>query len=135
MFLVCWNLGTSVFCFFFFFFFFFQAEDGIRDTSVTGVQTCVFRSPAAAPAWPRRPRSIFRLGTQIARRRAARCGFPGRRSISSCAVATAQRRGLRRQFGPTPANSGANSLLTFHSARHLPSLLPTGKGGRKSPGE
>ena len=25
-------------------FFFFQAEDGIRDTSVTGVQTCAFRS-------------------------------------------------------------------------------------------
>src|SRR5437763_4357746 len=25
---------------FIFFFFFFQAEDGIRDTSVTGVQTC-----------------------------------------------------------------------------------------------
>src|SRR5947209_12157405 len=29
---------TSVFCFFFFFF--FQAEDGIRDIGVTGVQTC-----------------------------------------------------------------------------------------------
>src|SRR5437762_7109927 len=31
-----------IFCIFFFFlfFFFFQAEDGIRDTSVTGVQTC-----------------------------------------------------------------------------------------------
>src|SRR5690554_2600551 len=29
-----------VFCFFFFFFFFFQAEDGIRDADVTGVQTC-----------------------------------------------------------------------------------------------
>src|SRR5437762_10982322 len=28
------------FYFFVFFFFFFQAEDGIRDTSVTGVQTC-----------------------------------------------------------------------------------------------
>src|SRR5436189_4085855 len=28
-----------VFCSYFFFFF-FQAEDGIRDTSVTGVQTC-----------------------------------------------------------------------------------------------
>src|SRR5688572_31653642 len=27
-------------CFFFFFFFFFQAEDGIRDLTVTGVQTC-----------------------------------------------------------------------------------------------
>src|SRR5688572_31078624 len=30
---------TSFF-FFFFFFFFFQAEDGIRDLTVTGVQTC-----------------------------------------------------------------------------------------------
>src|ERR1039457_2958435 len=27
-------------CFFFFVFFFFQAEDGIRDYKVTGVQTC-----------------------------------------------------------------------------------------------
>src|SRR5437762_3638690 len=32
---------------FFCFFFFFQAEDGIRDTSVTGVQTC------ALPIWVR----------------------------------------------------------------------------------
>src|SRR5207244_8106069 len=29
-----------LFIFFFFFFFFFQAEDGIRDDLVTGVQTC-----------------------------------------------------------------------------------------------
>src|SRR5260370_17706862 len=29
------------------YFFFFQAEDGIRDSSVTGVQTCAFRSPDA----------------------------------------------------------------------------------------
>src|SRR5687768_18338474 len=33
--------------FFFFFFFFFQAEDGIRDVAVTGVQTC------ALPICPR----------------------------------------------------------------------------------
>src|SRR5699024_11428063 len=26
-------------------YFFFQAEDGIRDRNVTGVQTCAFRSP------------------------------------------------------------------------------------------
>src|SRR5437773_4869337 len=32
--------------FFFYFFFFFQAEDGIRDRDVTGVQTC------ALPIWP-----------------------------------------------------------------------------------
>src|SRR5687768_17739946 len=29
-----------MFVFFFYFFFFFQAEDGIRDVAVTGVQTC-----------------------------------------------------------------------------------------------
>src|SRR5689334_23899065 len=34
------------FIFFFFFFFFFQAEDGIRDGTVTGVQTC------ALPIYP-----------------------------------------------------------------------------------
>ena len=34
-------LPVLLICFFLlFFFFFFQAEDGIRDTSVTGVQTC-----------------------------------------------------------------------------------------------
>src|SRR2546422_1638091 len=32
-------LSTDVIIFFFFFFF-FQAEDGIRDVAVTGVQTC-----------------------------------------------------------------------------------------------
>src|ERR1019366_10114685 len=40
-----------------FFFFFFQAEDGIRDWSVTGVQTC------ALP--------IFRIGENLAREEAA----------------------------------------------------------------
>src|ERR1017187_10993359 len=34
-------VGVVLVCFWLFiFFFFFQAEDGIRDTSVTGVQTC-----------------------------------------------------------------------------------------------
>src|SRR5207247_3436249 len=32
-----------------FVFFFFQAEDGIRDPLVTGVQTCAFRSELANP--------------------------------------------------------------------------------------
>src|SRR5206468_10103376 len=41
----------------FFFFFFFQAEDGIRDLIVTGVQTCalpISHQTLAAPI-PRRP--------------------------------------------------------------------------------
>src|SRR2546430_7175686 len=33
------NIGSNV-CAFHFSFFFFQAEDGIRDLTVTGVQTC-----------------------------------------------------------------------------------------------
>src|SRR5207302_5541763 len=43
---------VPLFVFFYFFFFFFQAEDGIRDFHVTGVQTCalpIFRSPARGP--------------------------------------------------------------------------------------
>src|SRR2546427_6701829 len=36
----CSSVFSSHVFFFFFFFFFFQAEDGIRDLTVTGVQTC-----------------------------------------------------------------------------------------------
>src|SRR5437879_11296426 len=42
------------FCFasiFIFFFFFFQAEDGIRDTSATGVQTCALPICGALTIW------------------------------------------------------------------------------------
>src|SRR5437764_12262124 len=46
-----------------FIFFFFQAEDGIRDTSVTGVQTC------ALPIFCR------------ARSRSGRCRFSARRPL------------------------------------------------------
>src|SRR5688572_31500590 len=48
-------LSFSVFYFVFFFFFFFQAEDGILDLTVTGVQTCALPIlyswvPDSAPA-------------------------------------------------------------------------------------
>src|SRR5438067_5961046 len=55
-----------VFFLFFFFFFFFQAEDGIRDRNVTGVQTC------ALPICP--------FGAAIA---SARAKFDGRLSATS----------------------------------------------------
>src|SRR6266853_4970280 len=45
----------------FFFFFFFQAEDGIRDLTVTGVQTCALpicmRMPTLKPYWLKPPRT------------------------------------------------------------------------------
>src|SRR3989449_650094 len=53
-----------------FFFFFFQAEDGIRDVAVTGVQTC------ALPISPFRLRQAHRGGIPAVRRGAVR---PGRR--------------------------------------------------------
>src|SRR6266478_7450866 len=48
-----------------FFFFFFQAEDGIRDLTVTGVQTCAlpiswWRGPGAEMEFPRRLSSDWR---------------------------------------------------------------------------
>src|SRR5688572_31517456 len=50
---------VAIFFVVFFFFFFFQAEDGIRDLTVTGVQTCALpiylRSAAGGPP-VRRPR-------------------------------------------------------------------------------
>src|SRR3989337_2181139 len=51
------------------FFFFFQAEDGIRDATVTGVQTC------ALPIWPRDGSGELHLlpGTQRTQDDAARC--------------------------------------------------------------
>src|SRR5689334_23402345 len=39
-----------------FFFFFFQAEDGIRDGTVTGVQTCALPISASGPRVMSRPR-------------------------------------------------------------------------------
>src|SRR5437763_8709073 len=52
------DFGSVVSSYFFvFFFFFFQAEDGIRDTSVTGVQTCAL--PILIPAY--RARAHVRL--------------------------------------------------------------------------
>src|SRR5438876_3444649 len=58
------------FCFFFFmlsffFFFFFQAEDGIRDGRVTGVQTCalpILRSSSCSSHPPRAVRLVFGQG-------------------------------------------------------------------------
>src|SRR5256885_4692020 len=78
-------------------FFFFQAEDGIRDYKVTGVQTC------ALPISPTRPNTALRAadGTRgshsAARGGAARLRAPSPPAHSlggpSC------RRGLARDFG------------------------------------
>src|SRR2546427_10009012 len=55
-----------------FFFFFFQAEDGIRDLTVTGVQTCALPISARAPVQPMRKSSVGAL----VGRACARAGVP-----------------------------------------------------------
>src|SRR5690606_40302208 len=53
----------------FFFFFFFQAEDGIRDFHVTGVQTCALPICAAGQPRPGDPvRAVGDRGTPRPRR-------------------------------------------------------------------
>src|SRR6478752_8718567 len=48
------------------FFFFFQAEDGIRDVAVTGVQTCALPIYAPAVEWPNPSDRVTRSGNRAA---------------------------------------------------------------------
>src|SRR2546427_11714393 len=43
------------------FFFFFQAEDGIRDLTVTGVQTCALPISCASQSWQGQPSGRYSL--------------------------------------------------------------------------
>src|SRR3989449_11781078 len=69
--------------FFCVFFFFFQAEDGIRDVAVTGVQTCAL--PICGPA-------LLGPGAGVARRR-RRSGISGHARRAARAGAALDRRG------------------------------------------
>src|SRR5437667_8545185 len=53
----------------FFFFFFFQAEDGIRDRDVTGVQTCALPICSLFPGKARAPsvKPLVRFGLRLRR--------------------------------------------------------------------
>src|SRR5260370_27429750 len=68
------------------FFFFFQAEDGIRDSSVTGVQTC------ALPILPRHRRCT--------RRGPSGAAPPGGAELRRAAARDHRRRDHRRGGGP-----------------------------------
>src|SRR2546427_8275465 len=78
-----------------FVFFFFQAEDGIRDLTVTGVQTCALpilvRRQRRCPAAPRCPRPARACGPSPLppRRRAARAP-PRAPDRASCAPGPAR---------------------------------------------
>src|SRR2546430_6095400 len=100
----------------FFSFFFFQAEDGIRDLTVTGVQTCALPISNGR----RRPSSRSRRG--ISPRGCA--GPPTRRSRSS--------RRAPRLFSPareiSPRRTGSRGKEVFVARR-----LPGRQRGRRQP--
>src|SRR2546430_3684924 len=61
-----------------FYFFFFQAEDGIRDLTVTGVQTCALPIFLAEASWSstwRSMTSLMRSSLRSCREREPRKGF------------------------------------------------------------
>src|SRR5260370_1943748 len=96
-----------------FFFFFFQAEDGIRDSSVTGVQTC------ALPISPvQRPIPIWFGGSSDAVvTRAARLGDGWMPIMAPDAQAEQKLGALREQlksFGRDPAKFGIEAWLRMH---------------------
>src|SRR3989449_5653403 len=65
--------------------FFFQAEDGIRDVAVTGVQTC------ALPILPYRPRRRTKELTRLLGEHARRAGDPNRGGVTRTPIVTAYR--------------------------------------------
>src|SRR5438309_10055236 len=114
-----WCLFWCFFCiFFFFFFFFFQAEDGIRDGTVTGVQTCAL--PRATPPTPAGPQRAHRPGPAARRRPGAPAG-----------------RGLHDE--PEPPAGAAAGPVEDQTGGPEPPAGPPGEenppGGPEQPGE
>src|SRR2546430_8934145 len=83
------------------FFFFFQAEDGIRDLTVTGVQTCALPICAAMTALKRsskspRKRVPASSAPVSSAKISASCNAPGAPCTSSCRSRAARRSEERR---------------------------------------
>src|SRR6266478_6275789 len=102
-----------------FFFFFFQAEDGIRDLTVTGVQTCALPPRPARGARPLeragrgRPRATR---ASSPRRRPSTRSRPAPRAASPCRP-RATRRALR---SPPPRGRAASGTTRSRPSRRPP---------------
>src|SRR2546430_14481495 len=110
----------------FYFFFFFQAEDGIRDLTVTGVQTC------ALPISRGGARSGVAAGDLRAHLRPAGRLFAahGRRSVAEIPAG----RGAHRRLRPGAGGRGAALPAGGGRARPVPSAPPPGGGASRRPG-
>src|SRR5216684_1996821 len=100
-----------------FVFFFFQAEDGIRDVAVTGVQTC------ALPIYRRGARHSAREGDRP-------CCAPQGRTLRTGGAAPDRQRAcrhdsLRRALCGRRANTMTPACLTAQRRSAILTLLPT----------
>src|SRR2546425_4395075 len=106
----------------FFFFFFFQAEDGIRDKLVTGVQTCALPISAGVD----RAAGVGRLGAL--ERRLLRAAHQRARLESRRAVAYVHPTDGRRSGVPDPEERARDSPRVAPAGRSCagphPRLLP-----------
>src|SRR5436305_4023680 len=105
LYFITFNFFLSYTFFFVFFFFFFQAEDGIRDADVTGVQTCALPISASSRRSGRYSAVPARVQDGSCRRRSprpcccgTRCACPYRRRPAYRAVrGTSASRACRRR--------------------------------------
>src|SRR5215475_7050815 len=93
----------------FFFFFFFQAEDGIRDFHVTGVQTC------ALPIWHLRP--AVSAESSISVPVAARQGGIGGISLRSVGRCGASRAHFSQSRGASQWIAASRQRASYRTAR------------------
>src|SRR2546430_7521121 len=85
-----------------YFFFFFQAEDGIRDLTVTGVQTCALpilnTSPSGAPPFANRSRSgLAVLFSSIWARFPEQLAGESRKTVSTTAPCRSEERRVGKE--------------------------------------
>src|SRR2546427_501332 len=118
---------------FFVFFFFFQAEDGIRDLTVTGVQTCALPISAgtAGAAHPARAGGHDRPLEAGARRRAMILLNPGPVNVSPRVTGAVARGDLchrEPEYGDLQASIRSRLVRAFAPAGGFTAVLITGSG-------
>src|SRR5256886_6173672 len=105
------------------FFFFFQAEDGIRDLTVTGVQTCALPISAGAARFARAARAPDGCKTPFAARRLAGGCVPARSPLLRRPTGAAIPRRLSRDARSPSAVFRACLFLSFSCSHRSHGML------------
>src|SRR2546425_10911970 len=99
----------------YFFFFFFQAEDGIRDKLVTGVQTCALPIPTTGPA-----RALARIVPTVSRNNGRPVASTAAERARLIATATGMRARRRMDTGVFRGRAGKDRYTSMATAPPTP---------------